>query len=271
MNIAFCTCVQLGFKCIEAIYSIGGNLELLITLHDNKARKKSGRVYVDQFAVEKNIPVLKINHINDEEVKRTLKEKKIDWLFIVGWSQIASKELIATPTFGCIGAHPTLLPEGRGRAAIPWAILKALDKTGVTFFKMDEGVDTGAIIAQYEILLSETETATELYEKVNTAHSELIKKIWNKLITGAIEFKIQDENKASYWEGRTPEDGRIEYNMNVDEVDRLVRATTKPYPGAFIMNGEKKIIIWSGVKGSGEGLPIQLSDGIFTATEFFYE
>ena len=69
--------------------------------------------------------------------------------------------------------HPTLLPVGRGRAAVPWAILKGLDRTGVTLFKLDEGVDTGDIIGQEMIALSETVTATELYERVNQAHISL--------------------------------------------------------------------------------------------------
>ena len=72
--------------------------------------------------------------------------------------------------------HPSLLPEGRD-ASIPWAILKNLNKTGVTIFKMDSGIDTGPIVDQIEIPLNDKTTATELYKKVNDAHCHLIKKI----------------------------------------------------------------------------------------------
>src|SRR5690606_23924645 len=122
-NMALATCVQLGRSCIEEIYRIGGKLDLLITLHDEKAKKKSGRIYLDDISQTHRIPLLKISNINDPEVIEALIQYRIDWLFIIGWSQIARKEVLETPNKGCIGMHPTLLPVGRGRAAIPWAII----------------------------------------------------------------------------------------------------------------------------------------------------
>ena len=247
MKIAFCTCVQIGKSCIEAVISSGGRFDLLLTLHDHKSQKKSGRVYLDDIANNNGIPLYKLNHINDADVAEVVKKYEIDWLFIIGWSQIASVDILKVPRKGVIGAHPTLLPTGRGRAAVPWAILKGLDKTGVTFFKMDEGVDTGEILDQFEIPLRSDEKATTLYNKVNEAHIELIHQIWPKLIEDMIVGVKQDESLASYWEGRTPADGELYHSMTWNEVDRLVRATTHPYPGAFIMlDSSTKLIIWSG-------------------------
>jgi methionyl-tRNA formyltransferase len=246
MKIAFCTCVQLGMSCIEAAVKEGFKFELLITLHDHKATKKSGRVYLDSIAEENHIDLMKINHINDSIVAETLKEREIDWLFIIGWSQIASEETIIAPKFGVIGAHPTLLPEGRGRAAIPWAIIKGLNQTGVTFFKMDLGVDTGEILAQEIFAIEDRETATTLYKKVDLAHVSLFLDTLPKLISGNYSLQKQDESKATYWEGRTPADGEIKTNMTSEEVDRLVRATTHPYPGAFYINeNSEKVVIWN--------------------------
>jgi methionyl-tRNA formyltransferase len=247
MRIAFCTCVQIGLSCIEAIIKDGGKFDLFLTLHDNKSKKKSGRIYLDNIALSSNTPLYKLNHINDADVAEVLRTQRIDWLFIIGWSQIASPEILEVPRKGIIGAHPTLLPMGRGRAAVPWAIIKGLDKTGVTFFKMDEGVDTGPILDQYEIPLSPLETATELYAKVNEAHVQLIRQIWPKLKSDSVVGQIQDENQASNWVGRTPADGELSQFMTLKEVDRLVRATTRPYPGAYIMlDSSTKLIIWSG-------------------------
>lgn len=247
MRIAFCTCVQIGLSCIEAIIEDGGKFDLLLTLQDNKSKQKSGRIYLDKIAMSTNTPLYKLNHINDADVVEVLRKQRIDWLFIIGWSQIASPEVLDVPRKGIIGAHPTLLPVGRGRAAVPWAIIKGLDKTGVTFFKMDEGVDTGPILDQYEIPLSPLETATELYAKVNQAHVQLIRQIWPKLKSDAVLGQVQDEDQASYWVGRTPEDGELYQSMTLKEVDRLVRAATHPYPGAYIMlDSSTKLIIWSG-------------------------
>ncbi|MFN3530009.1 MAG: formyltransferase family protein [Bacteroidia bacterium] len=270
MRIAFCTCVQIGLSCIEAILTDGGKFDLLLTLHDHKSKKKSGRIYLDEIAAATHTPLYKLNHINDEEVAEVLRQYEIDWLFIIGWSQIASPEVIQVPKKGIIGAHPTLLPVGRGRAAVPWAIIKGLDKTGVTFFKMDEGVDTGPILDQFEIPLSSSETATELYAKVNEAHVQLIKQIWPKLQSNSIVGQVQDESRASYWEGRTPADGELFPHMKVEEVDRLVRATTHPYPGAFITENDQKCIVWAGKPGEYQGKVIKFADGLYTAIEFEY-
>jgi methionyl-tRNA formyltransferase len=249
-------------SCIEASLKEGFRFDLLITLHDHKAQTKSGRVYLDQIAQEHDIELFKIDHINDPEVIEKIKEKEVDWLFIIGWSQIANLDVLNSPKFGVIGAHPTLLPEGRGRAAIPWAIIKGLSKTGVTFFKMDEGVDTGKILAQLEISISETETATTLYKKVDEAHVQLFLKTLPDLISGKYELKEQDELKATYWEGRTPADGEIKPNMSVDEVDRLVRATTHPYPGAFYYDNDgNKVIVWEGTKTAVNAKSLECNDG----------
>ena len=276
MKFAFVTCVQIGLSCMEAIYDVNGSLDLIISIPDEKAKKKSGRIYVDDFAAKHNVPVVKSNHVNDAAVIEAIKAHNIDWLFIIGWSQIASKEVIEASNIGAIGAHPTLLPVGRGRAAIPWAIIKGLDKTGVSFFKMDVGVDTGLILRQEEVPIQPTETALTLYNKVNTAHETLIKKLFVDLQNSNVEGKVQDESKATYWEGRKPKDGELSETMSVNEVDRLVRATTKPYPGAFIIRGDKKVIIWKGIMSEQKieskiYHEIILNNGFFYATNYEVE
>ncbi|GAA3931773.1 methionyl-tRNA formyltransferase [Chitinophaga oryziterrae] len=276
MKFGFVTCVQLGLSCIESIYQSGGKLDLLITLHDNKARQKSGRIYLDDISKREDVELLKINHVNDIEVIDAVRKHDIDWLFIIGWSQIASYDLLKAPKNGCIGMHPTLLPVGRGRASIPWAIMKNLQETGVTMFKMDKGVDTGDIIGQEIIDIDQSETATSLYKKVNEAHATLIKNIYPKLLEGTINLMKQDESKATIWEGRTPADGEMKYEMKVEEVDRLVRATTKPYPGAFIISNNVKIIVWSGrIRERNQPdsikLIINFSNGDFLIDEFDIE
>ncbi|MBB2183429.1 methionyl-tRNA formyltransferase [Lachnospiraceae bacterium MD1] len=269
-RIAFATCVQLGLSCIEEILRMNGELDLLITLKDEKAKSKSGRIYLDEIAKKYNIPLIKINNINDPEVIVALKKEEIDWLFIIGWSQIARKEILNTPRKGCIGMHPTLLPVGRGRAAIPWAILKGLHQTGVTMFKLDEGVDTGDIIGQGKIELDDKTTATQLYRKVNEMHIVLISRYWDDIVNDRITLTKQDEAKATEWPGRRPEDGEIFHSMTMDEADKLVRAVTHPYPGAYYKAGDKIIRIWSARTDPVKG-EIKLMDGYLTPIHYEIE
>jgi len=278
MKFGFVTCVQLGLACMEEIYRVGGSLDLVITLRDDLARKKSGRIYVDDFCVGHGIEVVKIRHINDPEAIAAIREYDIDWLFIIGWSQIAGKEVLEAPKCGCLGMHPTLLPKGRGRAAIPWAILKGLEQTGVTLFKLDEGVDTGPILAQEIIPIGHRETATSLYQKVALAHRTLIGRVWTDLVNDRLKLHPQDNTQATEWPGRKPEDGVILPHMTTVEVDRLVRAVTHPYPGAFVDIEGQRYVLWFGEPHFGKQMShyfefdkdghfwLQTSDGAFKAT-----
>ena len=266
MRFGFVTCVQIGLSCMDEIYREGGKLDLAITLPDDVARDKSGRVYLDTFCNKRKIHLIKTPNVNNNEVIEAALD--LDWLFIIGWSQIARERLLDAPKCGVLGIHPTLLPVGRGRAAIPWAILKGLDETGVTLFKLDTGVDTGPIVAQRRIELASDETASGLYEKVNDEHRALIRDAWPRLASGEVEFSPQDDSAATVWPGRKPEDGEILRSMTVYEVDRLVRAVTRPYPGAFLDQRGHRLRVWAGAPGmSGSGVRIDCADGVFTATD----
>lgn len=275
MRFGFVTCVELGLGCMRQIEEAGGHLDLIVTLPDDKETTKSGRVWVEEFARAHGSNLVKARNVNDDVVTRAVLEHQIDWLFVIGWSQIVKKNLLSTPFRGVLGMHPTLLPKGRGRASIPWAILKCLPETGVTLFQLDEGVDTGPIVAQERLPLRPDETATSLYRRVARAHRTLIARHWEDLHDDRLRPVPQDEGEATEWPGRTPEDGRITPNMTVEEADRLVRATTRPYPGAFWDEDSSRLRIWAGQPASqpidGEGMRIPLADGLFQATEFEWE
>jgi methionyl-tRNA formyltransferase len=270
VRFGFVTCVQLGLSCIEEILDLGGRPDLLITLEDHRATAKSGRVHLDALARQHAIPLHKCDNINDPGTVQTIQAANLDWLFIIGWSQIARVPVLSAPAKGVLGMHPTLLPVGRGRASIPWAIIKGLRETGVTLFQLEEGVDTGPILGQQVIPISSDETATTLYSKVIEAHLELLRDLWPKLATGEIEPHPQDSRRATEWAGRTPKDGEILASMTVAEVDRLVRATTNPYPGAFVMTDRGPVTVWEGTTQSPGAtqpvLTIAVSDGVYSAT-----
>jgi methionyl-tRNA formyltransferase len=271
MRIGFVTCVQLGRGCIEEVHSIGGNFSYFGTLCDDLAVRKSGRVYLHDLAERSRTPLHQFRHINDPDTVAALRDADLDWLFIVGWSQIAGPDVLASTRRGVLGMHPTLLPEGRGRASVPWAILRGLERTGVTLFQLDEGVDTGPILDQVEIPIRADETATTLYDKVVEGHRGLIREVWPRLQSGSIVPRPQDESRATEWPGRTAADGELTERLSVMQADRLVRATTHPYPGAFLDRPTDRLRVWSAHVRSaacthpGDILPF--SDGTLCALE----
>jgi methionyl-tRNA formyltransferase len=220
-------------------------------LQDDLAVAKSGRVYLDDFCRDRTIPLLKVRSINGPETVAAIQDARLDWLLIIGWSQIAKLPVLRGPRHGVLGIHPTLLPIGRGRASVPWAILHELEETGVSLFKLDEGVDTGPVVAQVRIPIVHRETATSLYDKVIRAHRELILASWSDLTSGKLRLVPQDDAKATVWAGRRPEDGRLDRAMSLAEADRLVRAVTRPYPGAFMDIGGRRLRVWSALPIGG--------------------
>jgi len=281
MKIGFVTCVELGLACMQEIYDVGGTLELVITLQDDIDRNKSGRVYLDDFCNHNHISnIVKIRNVNDIEAIQAVQDQEIDWLFIIGWSQIAREGMLNAPKSGVLGMHPTLLPKGRGRASIPWAIIKGLNQTGVTLFKLDAGVDTGPILSQHALSISSDETATTLYRRVAEAHKILMRSFWQDLQNNNLNLQEQEDELATEWPGRKPKDGAIiPIEMTCQFVDRLVRAVTHPYPGAYLDYHGIRYTIWSGAIYSskqhtellsinGNCLSLKLMDGYYETQDW---
>lgn len=267
MRFGFVTCVEIGVACIDEILSAGYDIAAIFTFPSDRAPDKSGRASPRGPAARHDVPIVEIDDVNSGEVARRCRTLGIDWLFIIGWSQIARREVLDAPRLGCVGAHPTLLPAGRGRAAIPWTILKGLSESGVTLFRLAPGVDNGPVLGQVRFPVEPDETATTLYAKVVDAHRELIRSCMPDLEGGDVAGRPQDENLATVWPGRRPEDGRLDFDMTVAEADRLVRATTRPYPGAFIdLPDGRRIRCWSGRAGlpaDAPSLPLRFADGTY--------
>ena len=255
---AFVTGHEFGeatFRAILGLPEYGTKLRcsLLACLDQVKSSVTAGYTDLGPFAAKSGVPVEYIRSIKTEGAQNLLRESAPDYLMIVGWSELAPSAILDIPkskhrgvarhtaSYGCIGMHQTLLPEGRGRAPIPWAIIKGLKRTGVTVFLLEEAADAGGIIDQLQIPIDPTETATTLFDKARKAHIELGARLGMRMATHALSWTDQDERLASTWPRRRPEDGRIDFSRTAIEIDRFVRALTPPYPGAFFLWANEKI------------------------------
>jgi methionyl-tRNA formyltransferase len=255
---AFVTGHEFGeatFRAILGLPEYGTKLKcsLLACLDQVKSRGTVGYTDLGPFAAKSGVPVEYIRSIKTEAAQNLLRESAPDYLMIVGWSELAPSAILDIPkskhrgvarhtaSYGCIGMHQTLLPEGRGRAPIPWAIIKGLDRTGVTAFLLEETADAGGIIDHVQIPIDPTETATTLFAKARMAHIELGARLGRRMATRALSWTDQDERLASTWPRRRPEDGKIDFSWTAVEIDRFVRALTPPYPGAFFIWANEKV------------------------------
>lgn len=192
--------------------------------------------YVDlhPLCIENDIPVIDTMNVNSAETIEIIREFNPDFLFTLGWSQIFSKQLIGTFNEFIIGSHPTKLPEGRGRAPVPWSIILEKKESAVSFFKIDEGIDSGELILQSSFVIPERAYAWDVYKLVSNELKKGFLNLYIKLKSGSKIEKIQqDYSKISYYAKRTPVDGKIDFNESTKNIDCLIRAVSYPYPGAY--------------------------------------
>src|ERR671934_609022 len=167
----------MGRDCLAAAAEAGAEVAAVVTLPGPIDPNRSGQCSFDEIAAELGARLIETADVNSPETIAALREVEPDLIFIVGWSQLVLDEFIGLARQGVFGMHPTLLPKHRGRAAIPWAILSGLAKTGVTLFEIVDGTaDSGPLVGQVELPLASDETATTLYQRVTAAHLELVRR-----------------------------------------------------------------------------------------------
>ena len=245
MRLAWVSFDVMGRDCLAAAAEAGADVVAVVTLPGPIDLDRSAQCSFDELAAELGARLIETADVNSPETIAAVREAEPDLIFIVGWSQLVLDEFIGLPRHGVFGMHPTLLPKHRGRAAIPWAILCGLARTGVTLFEITDGTaDSGPIVGQVEVPLSPDETATTLYDKITEAHIELVRRFLPQLLDGTAPRVRQDPRRASVWPKRTPADGIIDWETRAPYLHDWVRAQTRPYPGAFTYLGEDKLVVW---------------------------
>ena len=245
MRVAWVSFDVIGRECLAAAADVGAETVAVVTLPGPIDPNRSGQCSFDETASALGAALVETEDVNAPETVERLRELEPEAIFVVGWSQLVRDEVIALAPEGVFGMHPALLPRHRGRAAIPWAILCGLARTGVTLFKIVDGTaDSGPIVGQVEVPIESDETATTLYEKVTAAHVELVRRFVPLILDGRAPLVEQDMRRASSWPKRTPADGIIDWETRAPYLDDWVRAQTRPYPGAFTYLDDEKVIVW---------------------------
>ncbi|KKW93664.1 MULTISPECIES: formyltransferase family protein [Sphingobium] len=225
----------------------GWDVAAVVTLDPALAERHSDFVDLGPVARDRGCPVIHVDNINREETLSALRDTRADMAFVMGWSQICGTAFRELFPDRVIGYHPAALPRLRGRAAIPWTILQQEPITAGTLFWIDAGTDTGAILDQHFFHVAPMETAASLYAKHMEALAAMLDRSLDRLAAGDMPRKNQDESCATWAARRTPGDGRIDWAQRAEDVLRLIRATGRPYPGAFTKAGGADLRIWSAV------------------------
>ncbi len=244
LRIVLVGCVEEGRAGLQEILDWGGNVVGIFTFSDEIARKTSGAVSFEPIAERYGIPLYKGPSTNTPEAIALFRQLRPDVIFVIGWTRLVCREVLEIPRLGCIGMHASLLPAYRGRAPVNWVLIRNEKITGNTAMRLDEGADTGRIVAQKAIPIRLSDTCQTLYHKVGRAGREMLREILPQLARGHVPEQTQRHETATVMPKRRPEDGWIDWQKNALDLFNWVRALTHPYPGAFTFFRGEKVLIW---------------------------
>jgi methionyl-tRNA formyltransferase len=235
--------VHSSYLTLQALLRNRMHVAGVLGLSSAQSANVSGYTRMDALAGEAGVPYADFDDLNAPAVVEAVRGWAPDVFFIVGLSQMVKKELLSIPRLGCVGFHPTRLPEGRGRAPVAWMALEGRSGAS-TFFKMNERADAGPILVQELFPVTDADYSADVERKLEAAMTAALDRWLPRLKNGEWEAVPQDDSKATYYGKRSPDDGAIRWDWPAEKIQALVRAASHPYPGAFTFAEGRKLIVW---------------------------
>jgi methionyl-tRNA formyltransferase len=230
---------------LKALVEAGHDVVAVVTQPDKpKGRGKEVQMPpVKEQALEYNIPVYQPVKARDPEFVKFLSDLAPDAMVVAAFGQLLPKSILDIPKYGCINIHASLLPKYRGASPIQYAVINGEKESGITTMVMAEALDTGDMLDQAKVTLDSKETGGSLHEKLSQIGGTLIIKTLNKLEDKTAVRIPQDESKFTYVGMIRKTMGDIDWSMEADVIERLIRGLN-PWPSAYTGWNGKVIKIW---------------------------
>ena len=233
---------NVGVRCLKVLLARGVEIPLVVTHQDNP----NETIWFESVAAlcrEHAIPFVTPDDPATPELSAQVQAARPDFIFSFYYRHMLPANLLALAPQGAFNMHGSLLPKYRGRVPINWAVLHGETETGATLHEMTVKPDAGAIVAQTAVPILPDDTAHEVFGKVVVAAEQTL---WNALpamLAGRTPKLPNDLSQGSYFGGRKPEDGRIDWRQPAQAVYNLHRAVAPPYPGAWtVIDGRTYVI-----------------------------
>ena len=227
---------------LKALIEAGFNVVLVLCQPDKPVGRKHILTAppVKVFAQENGIEVYQPDTLRTDEALEKLASYGADLIVTAAYGKILPKAVLDLPQYGCINCHGSLLPARRGASPVQRAILEGDSITGVTFMKMDVGMDTGDIIDKVEVEIGPDEHTESLMNRLAEASAAKLPEIIDKWVNGELQATKQDDSKATSCPPIRPEEGEFFWTQDAKDIHNRVRALSA-WPGAFVMKEDKKL------------------------------
>ncbi len=243
LRLAFLGTPEFAVPTLEALLTRGHDVVAVYTQpprpagRGHKARPTPVQRVAEKHRITVHAPV-SLRDAREQEIFRAL---ALDTAIVVAYGLILPKPVLAAPAFGCFNLHASLLPRWRGAAPIQRAIMAGDRKTGAMVMRMEEGLDTGPVLAELQVPISDATTAGDLHDELAREGAAVMADIVDRLGRGAVSEHPQ-QGAATYAKKITPEEARIDWRKPAHEVLRHVHGLN-PVPGAWTMTGETRLKI----------------------------
>ena len=198
---------------------------------------------VKECALAHNIPVMQPVNVSVPEVIDELRAYEPELIVVVAFGQFVTKKIREMPKYGCINVHASLLPKYRGAGPIQWAVINGEKESGVTTMYMCREIDKGDMLLKDTVMLDPKETGDSLHDKLSMMGGPLLLKTIDQLEDGSAVRIPQCEEESTYAPKLEKTMGNIDWTMDADRIERLVRGLNS-WPGTFTKIHGKTVKIW---------------------------
>jgi methionyl-tRNA formyltransferase len=232
---------EFAVPCLEALHSIS-DIAVVISQPDRPAGRGLAvrPPAVKKRALELGLEVWQPKKVRTAEFAEKLRALEADVAVVVAYGRILPRGVLDAPRTGCVNVHASLLPRWRGAAPIQWSIVHGDEETGVTLMQVDEGMDSGAILATVSTPITPDDDAATLSDRLSSMGAELLREQLPLYVAGALTPQPQDETAVTVAPLLKKEHGRIDWNKSARAVHNQIRGMN-PWPGAHTVLGDRRI------------------------------
>jgi len=245
MKIIFMGTPDFAVGVLEALIEAGYHIACAVTQPDRPKGRGRGVQFppVKECALKHRIPVFQPVKIKGPEAVAELAGYEADLFIVAAFGQILSSEILHMPRYGCINVHASLLPRYRGAAPIQWAIINGEKESGVTLMQMNEGLDTGDMLAKTVVPIEPTDTGDSLHDKLMEAGAKLLIETLPEIVRGKAAPEKQRDEDSCYAKMLKKSLGRLDWSEDGAYLERLIRGLNS-WPGCYTVFRGKTLKIW---------------------------